>query len=113
MKTPRPPWTQTIRFRLTLTYSAVLIALSALLLGGVYVALSTFLDPKPLNPITVNKVYKDHNGDLQVKQGHVIEAAELSSIESAENYQTLQTLRNYSAAGIGALFLVSLGTGWG
>ena len=35
-----PPWTQTIRFRLTLTYSAVLIALSALLLGGVYFALS-------------------------------------------------------------------------
>jgi signal transduction histidine kinase len=112
MKIPRPPWTQTIRFRLTLTYSAVLIALSALLLGGVYVALSAFLDPKPLNPITVNKVYKDHNGNLQVKQGHVIEAAELSSIESAVNYQTLQTLRNYSAAGIGALFLVSLGTGW-
>ncbi|MEU4608470.1 HAMP domain-containing sensor histidine kinase [Kribbella sp. NPDC023972] len=107
-----PPWAQTIRFRLTLTYSAVLIALSALLLGGVYVALSTFLDPKPLNPITVNKVYKDANGNLKVKQGHVIEAAELSSIESAVNYQTLQTLRNYSVAGMGVLFLVSLGTGW-
>ena len=46
-----PPWAQTIRFRLTLTYSAVLIALSALLLGGVYVALSSLLDPKPLSPI--------------------------------------------------------------
>jgi signal transduction histidine kinase len=107
-----PPWAQTIRFRLTLTYSAVLIALSALLLGGVYVALSAYLDPKPLNPITVNKVYKDPNGNLKVKEGHVIEAAELSSIESAVNYQTLQSLRNYSAAGMGALFLVSLGTGW-
>ncbi|MFG1814698.1 sensor histidine kinase [Kribbella sp. NPDC049174] len=107
-----PPWAQTIRFRLTLTYSAVLIALSALLLGGVYVALSSLLDPKPLSPIEVNKVYKDHNGNLKVKPGQVIEAAELSSIESAVNYQTLQTLRNYSAAGMGALFLVSLGTGW-
>lgn len=112
MKIKRPPWTQTIRFRLTLTYSAVLIALSALLLGGVYVALSAFLDPKPLSPITVNKVYKDAHGNLKVKEGHVIEAAEISSIESAVNYQTLQTLRNYSVAGIGALFLVSLGTGW-
>ncbi|MFI7064629.1 sensor histidine kinase [Kribbella sp. NPDC050124] len=112
MKLKRPPWTQTIRFRLTVTYSAVLIALSALLLGGVYVALSAFLDPKPLSPITVNKVYKDANGNLKVKPGHVIEAAEISSIESAVNYQTLQTLRNYSAAGMGALLLVSLGTGW-
>lgn len=112
MKFKRPPWTQTIRFRLTVTYSAVLIALSALLLGGVYVALSAFLDPKPLSPITVNKVYKDANGNLKVKPGHVIEAAEISTIESAVNYQTLQTLRNYSAAGMGALLLVSLGTGW-
>jgi len=107
-----PPWAQTIRFRLTLTYSAVLIALSALLLGGVYFSLSAFLDPKPLNPITVNKVYKGSDGELKVKPGHVIEAAELSSIESAVNYQTLQTLRNYSAASMGVLFLVSLGTGW-
>jgi signal transduction histidine kinase len=107
-----PPWTQTIRFRLTLTYSAVLIALSALLLGGVYFALSAILDPKPLDPITVNKVYKDADGNLHPKPGYVIQAAELSSIESAVNYQTLQTLRNYSAAGMGVLFIVSLGTGW-
>lgn len=113
MKLPQvPAWAQTIRFRLTLTYSAVLIALSALLLGGVYVALSAFLDPQPLDPIRVNKVYKDHNGNLKVKEGQVIEAAELSSIESAVTYQTLQTLRNYSVAGMGGLFLVSLGTGW-
>src|SRR5262245_19126119 len=108
----RPPWTQTIRFRLTVTYSAVLIALSALLLGCVYLALSAFLDPKPLNPITVNKVYKDAHGNLKVKEGQVIEAAEISSNESAVNYQTMQTLRNYSAVGIAGLFLVSLGTGW-
>ncbi|TCC64308.1 HAMP domain-containing histidine kinase [Kribbella pittospori] len=112
MKIPRPPWAQTIRFRLTLTYSAVLIALSALLLGGVYLTLSQILDPKPLDQIQVNKVYKDAEGNLKLKQGQVIQAAEISSVESAVNYQTLQTLRNYSAAGMGVLFLVSLGTGW-
>ncbi len=112
MKVPRPPWTQTIRFRLTVTYSAILIALSTLLLGGVYLALSHLLDPKPLDQIEVNKVYKDAEGNLRLKQGQVIQAAEISSVESAVNYQTLQTLRNYSAAGMGALFLVSLGTGW-
>lgn len=107
-----PSWTQTIRFRLTLTYSAVLILLSALLLGGLYFALSAILDPKPLDPITVNKVYRDHDGNLKTKPGQVIQAAELSSIESAVNYKTLESLRNYSAAGMGVLFIVSLGTGW-
>ncbi|MFI5729598.1 sensor histidine kinase [Kribbella sp. NPDC051587] len=107
-----PPFTQTIRFRLTLTYSAVLIALSALMLAGVYFALRAYLNPQPLNPITVNKTYKDHEGHWQIKDGYRIEAAELSSVQSAVNYQTLETLRTYSAAGMGALFLVSLGTGW-
>jgi signal transduction histidine kinase len=112
MKLKRPPWTQTIRFRLTLTYSAVLIALSALLLGGVYFALSQILDPKPLNQIEVKKYYKDSEGKIHVKEGQVIQAAEISSLQSAVNYQTLQSLRSYSAAGMAGLFLVSLGTGW-
>src|SRR5215470_10314218 len=99
-----PSWTQTIRFRLTLTYSAVLIALSALLLGGVYLALEQILDPKPLNQIEVKKYYKDAQGELHLKPGQVIQAAELSSVQSAVNYQTLQSLRNYSAAGMAGLF---------
>jgi signal transduction histidine kinase len=107
-----PLWSQTIRFRLTLAYSAVLIALSALLLGGLYFTLAGVLDARPLDPITVNKVYRDSHGNLQPKPGYVIQAAELSSIESAVNYKTLQILRNYSAAGMGVLFIVSLGTGW-
>src|SRR5689334_23942759 len=102
-----PPWAQTIRFRLTLTYSAVLIALSALVLGGVYFALRAYLDPQPLNPITVKKMYKDHNGVYQYKEGSKFEAADIASVQSAVNFQTLETLRNYSAAGMGVLFLVS------
>ncbi|MFF1818454.1 sensor histidine kinase [Kribbella sp. NPDC058245] len=107
-----PPFTQTIRFRLTLTYSAVLIALSALVLGGVYFALRAYLNPQPLNPITVKPYYKDHSGKIQVQVGSKFEAADIASFQSAVNFQTLETLRNYSAAGMGALFLVSLGTGW-
>ncbi len=42
----------------------------------------------------------------------MIQAAEISSFQSAVNYQTLQSLRNYSVAGMAGLFLVSLGTGW-
>lgn len=107
-----PTWTQTIRFRLTVAYSVVLIGLSALMLVGLYFALSAYLDPEPLDPITVSKTYKDHNGNLKAKPGQTFQAADLSTIESAVNYETLQTLRNYSAAGMGVLLLVSLGTGW-
>nr|WP_202886658.1 HAMP domain-containing sensor histidine kinase [Kribbella sandramycini] len=107
-----PSWAQTIRFRLTLTYSAVLIALSALMLGGVYFALKAYLDPKPLSPIVVNKYYKDSSGTVHIKPGKTIEAAEISTIQSAVNFQTLEILRTYSVAGMGALFVVSLGTGW-
>ena len=100
-----PSWAQTIRFRLTVTYSAMLIALSALLLGGVYAALSTMLDAKPLDTITVKKVTYDQHGNMVPKPGSVFEAAELSSIQAAVNHRTLNTLRNYSAAGFGGLLL--------
>jgi signal transduction histidine kinase len=107
-----PSFTQTIRFRLTLTYSAVLIALSALVLGGVYFAVRSYLDPQPLNPITVKPYYKDRDGKFQVAANSKFEAADLASFQAAVDFQTLETLRNYSAAGMGALFLMSLGTGW-
>jgi signal transduction histidine kinase len=107
-----PAWTQTIRFRLTVTYSAVLIATSALLLGGVYLALASILDAKPLESFEVSKVYRDQNGNLKVKPGQTVEAADVASIEAAVNYRTLETMRTYSFAGMGALLLVSLGTGW-
>jgi len=112
MRARLPAWTQTIRFRLTLTYSAVLIALSTLLLAGLYFSLSAFLDPAPLNPVTVSKYTKDSEGKLKLKPGHTFQAADLSSIESAVNYTTMQTMRNYSAGALGVLFAVSLGTGW-
>src|SRR5687767_9029619 len=107
-----PPWTQTIRFRLTLAYSAVLIGLSALVLGSLYFALSAYLDPQPLDPITVKKVYKDEHGNYHPKPGQTFQAADLAGIQSAVNYQTLETLKTYSAAGMGGLLILSLGTGW-
>lgn len=107
-----PGWMRTVRFRLTVTYSAVLIGLSALMLGGVYLALSSMTDARELNTFTVKKMYRGQDGELHVKPGQTIEAAELSAIEGAVQFQTLQNLRDYSAIAIGVLFLVSLGTGW-
>lgn len=103
---------QTIRFRLTVTYSAVLFGLAALLLGGVYLALSSGVEAEPLDPITVNKAYQDESGSWHIKDGHEIETAELNSVQAAVNYETLDALRTYSFAGLGVLFAASLGTGW-
>lgn len=107
-----PDWMHAIRFRLTLTYSAVLIGLSALMLGGLYFTLSSLVEAQPLDPITVNKVYRGTDGQLHVKSGHTIQAADLAGVEAAVNYQTLDNLRMYSIAAIGTLFLVSAATGW-
>lgn len=107
-----PPWMQTIRFRLTVTYSAVLFGLAVLVLGGVYLALRTNVEAKPLDPITVSKAYKDAQGEWHLKPNQQFQAADIASVESAVNFRLLQKLETYSFAAAGGLLLVSLATGW-
>ncbi len=97
--------------RLAFTYSALLFVISALLLSGVYVAVSSTIDAKPLESKTIKKMVKRH-GEYVLKEGEEFEAADIDSIQKAVNQGTLDTLRNYSGAGLGVLFLVSLGVGW-
>lgn len=108
-----PPWMQTIRFRLTVTYTAVLFGLTALVLGGVYLALraNTAIAPE-LDPITVAKGYKDDYGKWKVDKSQTFQAADIENVEAYINYQTLDKLGTYSLAAAGVLLLVSLGTGW-
>ncbi|WP_237742861.1 histidine kinase dimerization/phospho-acceptor domain-containing protein [Actinopolymorpha alba] len=107
-----PLWAQTIRFRLTVTYSAVLFGLAALLLGGVFLTLRTNAEAAPLNTITVQKTYRDSAGELQIKEGHSFLAADIRSVEAAVNYKSIKRLQTYSLAALGGLFVASLGTGW-
>jgi signal transduction histidine kinase len=106
-----PGWMQTIRFRLTATYSLVLFALTALVLGAVYLAVSQNVDAAPLNPVTVSKV-KQVNGKLQLRDGEQFQAADLASVQQAVNYQTLQTLRDASVLVLGGLLVLSFAVGW-
>ena len=46
-----PPWLRTVRVRLALTYSGLLFGITALLLAGVYLALSSTIDAAPLDPV--------------------------------------------------------------
>ena len=62
-------------------------------------------DPQPITRQTA-KVY---SGRQYVGTSTV---ADVSQIEAAVNYNTLQNLRNYSLIALGGLFVASLGIGW-
>jgi signal transduction histidine kinase len=97
---------QSIRFRLTVLYSTLLFALAGGGLVVTYVAVERATDPKPIT--------KEYEADI-VKHGRTVgtmTVAEVDEIESAVNFSTLQTLRNYSLIALGGLFLASLGIGW-
>ncbi len=106
-----PAWARTVRLRLAFTYSALMFAISALLLTGVYVAVSNAIDARPLESKTVEKVVKK-DGEYVLKQGEQFEAADIDSIQKAVNQGTLDTLRNYSGISLAVLFMISLGVGW-
>lgn len=107
-----PGWAQTIRFRLTLTYSAVLFGVAAVVVLAVYLVLTSYLDAQPLDPVEVPQAWKDDEGDWQVVEGSTFQAADIASVEAAANHKTLGMLRELSLQAIGVLFLASLATGW-
>ena len=106
-----PGWAITVRMRLAFTYSALLFVISAVLVTGVYVAVSNAIDARPLESKTVEKVVKRH-GEYVLKEGEQFEAADIDSIQKAVNQGTLDTLRNYSGIALGVLFGISLAVGW-
>ena len=107
-----PPWARTVRMRLALTYSALLFAVAALLLGGVYLALSTSIDARPLDPVTVKKFEKTSTGTVKYRPGGDFQAADITDVQEYVNYSTLETLRTYSAIALAVLFVLSLFIGW-
>lgn len=107
-----PAWARTVRVRIALTYSALLFAVAALLLGGVYLALSSSIEARPLDPVTVQKFEKGTGGTVKYKPGGDFQAADITDVQEYVNYSTLETLRTYSVIGLGALFVLSLVIGW-
>ncbi|MGL4178760.1 MAG: sensor histidine kinase, partial [Dermatophilaceae bacterium] len=107
-----PPWARTVRVRLALTYSALLFGVTALLLGGVYFALSNSIEAEPLDPVTVKKFERGSDGIIRYRGGGEFQAADITDVQQYVNYSTLESLRSYSIAALGVLFLVSLVIGW-
>jgi signal transduction histidine kinase len=101
----RPELFRSIRFRLTVIYSTLLFALAGAALAITYFAVAATTDPQPINEQTAYRKY----GRTIVDQ---ITVAEVSEIEAAINYNTLEDLRRYSLIALGGLFVASLGIGW-
>ena len=101
-----------MRVRLALTYSALLFAVAALLLGGVYLALSSSIESRPLDPVTVKKFEKGPGGTVRYRPGGDFQAADIDDVQEYVNYSTLETLRTYSVIGLAVLFVLSLVIGW-
>jgi signal transduction histidine kinase len=105
-----PAWARTVRFRLTATYSLVLFGLTALVVAGVYLLLSSFLEAGPLE--SSPKMAKDDQGNWTVTEGARFDATDMAAVEAAANYKTLGMLRDLSWQAIAVLFVASLATGW-
>ncbi|HEU5161459.1 MAG TPA: HAMP domain-containing sensor histidine kinase [Streptosporangiaceae bacterium] len=103
-----PAFAQTIRFRLTVLYSMLLCALAALVVGGIYIAVSKSTEADPIT----NNIIKAKKTDIYGQYIGDVEVVKLKAVEQAVNFETMQNLRNYSFGLLGGLFVVSLGIGW-
>ncbi|MET0425539.1 MAG: HAMP domain-containing sensor histidine kinase [Actinoplanes sp.] len=102
----RPEVVRSIRFRLTVIYSTVLFALAGGALAITYFAVEQATSPQPVTERRA-KVYNEDRTYVRTTT-----VAEVSEIEAAVNYNTLQSLRQYSLIALGGLFVASLGVGW-
>ncbi len=101
----KPAVLRSIRFRLTVLYSTLLFALAGAALAVTYLAVAQTTEPQP---ITALKAKEYRPG----QPARLLTVAEISDIEAAVNFHTLQTLRNYSLIALAGLFVASLGIGW-
>lgn len=102
-----PDWMGSIRFRLTAIYSLVLFGLAALVVAGIYLALSRRLHAEgDLQSNQVVLLYGQGNSpDPQV-------LASLRAVQHLANERALEALRTYSFTALSLLFLSSLLVGW-
>lgn len=100
-----------IRFRLSVQYSAVVFGLGAALLGLVYLAIRRYLRAQTMTQFvwTGRPVYRD---GIQIGVIPAIEAQEVRMIESVYNEIVLNEVARFTIFGLVALFLLSLVVGW-
>jgi len=105
-----PTWSS-IRFRLSVQYSAVVFGLGAGLLGLVYLAIRRYLRAQTMTRFvwTGRPVYQD---GAQIGVIPSLEAREVRMIESVYNEIVLNQVARFTILALIALFLLSLVVGW-
>lgn len=105
-----PAWSS-IRFRLSVQYSAVVFGLGAALLGLVYLAIRRYLRAQTMTRFvwTGRPVYQD---GAQIGVIPSLEAQEVRLIESVYNEIVLNEVAKFTILALIALFLLSLVVGW-
>lgn len=98
-----PHWTGSIRFRITLVYSAMLFGLASIMVGAIYFGLARELSDDGLMSSA------SAGSSIEVGSGLSMNAA---VFERGVNERTLAALRNYSLLGLASLFFGSLAVGW-
>jgi signal transduction histidine kinase len=106
-----PRFVHSVRFRLTVLYSTLLFVLAGAGLLALYIAVTVTTDPKPITQSYQAELVKRKADGREFPVG-TMEVAAVEDIESAVNLRTLESVRNYSAAALGGLFVLSLGIGW-
>ena len=106
-----PPWTGSIRVRLTVLYAVLVFALSALVTGGVYLGLRLSLSDEPVSrTYNLTRVVRTPQGIVEVPQGTV--RAEIQGLEAEVNDRALDELARWSLLALAAAALAGLGVGW-
>jgi signal transduction histidine kinase len=102
---------RSIRFRLSVQYSAVVFGLGGALLGLVYLALRRWLRSQTMTQYvwTGRPVFRD---GVQIGVVPSLEAHEMRMIESVYNEIVLNEVARFTIFALIALFLLSLVVGW-
>jgi signal transduction histidine kinase len=102
---------QSIRFRLSVQYSAVVFGLGAALLGLVYLALQRWLRSQTMTThiVTGQRVFLT-DGRLVIMPK--LEEVEMRAIESVYNEVVLNHVAQFTIIALVALFLLSMIVGW-
>ncbi|RJL36253.1 sensor histidine kinase [Bailinhaonella thermotolerans] len=107
-----PAFAQTVRFRLTVMYSTLLFVLTALVLGGVYAAVAYGTDARPIEKTFPAEKVVEYPDGRRLETGQLVEVVKAAHVADAIAYETLRTVKHYSLAMLGGLFVASLGIGW-
>ena len=106
-----PQWSRSARFRLAITYSAIVFALGTVALGGVYFAVQNSLSGEPVSQEFQRTTFTDLPGPFIGVQDQVIRAT-FVPFEELINSRTLQRLRDVSIIVLASLFPISVFVGW-